>query len=174
MSNQVPKSSEMPRGLPPSRPHSHGIVGERTRMSTTASLPNDLPASAQRPNQRRKLPPRLTTVSGNCRAVIYLRVSTAGQVHTDRDAKGLSIPAQREACYRKAEAIGAQVVDEYIDAGESARKSDRPALQRMLKRLSEEGTVDYVIVHKVDRLARNRADDVTINLAIREAGAALV
>ena len=143
-------------------------------MSSTASLPNELPASAHRSNQRRKLPPRLTTVSGNCRAVIYLRVSTAGQVHTDRDAEGLSIPAQREACYRKAEAIGAQVVEEYIDAGESARKSDRPALQRMLKRLSEEGDVDYVIVHKVDRLARNRADDVTINLAIREAGAALV
>jgi len=143
-------------------------------MSSTASLPNELPASAHRSNQRRKLPPRLTTVNGNCRAVIYLRVSTAGQVHTDRDAEGLSIPAQREACYRKAEAIGAQVVEEYIDAGESARKSDRPALQRMLKRLSEEGNVDYVIVHKVDRLARNRADDVTINLAIREAGAALV
>jgi predicted site-specific integrase-resolvase len=143
-------------------------------MSSTASLPNELPARAHRSNQRRKLPPRLTTVSGNCRAVIYLRVSTAGQVHTDRDAEGLSIPAQREACYRKAEAIGAKVVEEYIDAGESARKSDRPALQRMLKRLSEEGDVDCVIVHKVDRLARNRADDVTINLAIREAGAALV
>jgi DNA invertase Pin-like site-specific DNA recombinase len=71
-------------------------------------------------------------------------------------------------------AIGAQVVDEYVDAGESARKSDRPALQRMLKRPTEDRDVDFVIVHKVDRLARNRADDVSINLAIREAGAALV
>ena len=32
----------------------------------------------------------------------------------------------------------------------------------------------YVIVHKVDRLARNRADDVAINLAIQQAGAELV
>jgi DNA invertase Pin-like site-specific DNA recombinase len=44
----------------------------------------------------------------------------------------------------------------------------------MLERLTRERDVDYVIVHKVDRLARNRADDVTINLAITEAGARLV
>ena len=35
-------------------------------------------------------------------------------------------------------------------------------------------TVKYVIVHKVDRLARNRADDVVINLALKQAGAELV
>lgn len=142
-------------------------------MSTGNTAPTDTvdergPASMSVP------PPRLTMSGATSRAVIYLRVSSAGQVHTDRDAEGLSIPAQREACYRKAEAVGAQVVDEYVDAGESARKSDRPALQRMLRRLTEEGDIDFVIVHKVDRLARNRADDVAINLAIREAGAALV
>jgi site-specific DNA recombinase len=112
--------------------------------------------------------------SGQLRAVIYLRVSTAGQVNTDRDAEGFSIPAQREACCRKAEAMGAEVVDEYIDAGESARSADRPQLQSMLVRLKTERDVDFVIVHKVDRLARSRADDVTINLAIQEAGARLV
>jgi DNA invertase Pin-like site-specific DNA recombinase len=146
----------------------------RTTMSATSPLPDPLPTSRRPSGSKGKASPRLAAVTNGCRAVVYLRVSTASQVHTDRDAEGLSIPAQREACYRKAETIGAQVVEEYVDAGESARKSDRPALQRMLKRLSEEGDVDYVIVHKVDRLARNRADDVTINLAIREAGAALV
>ena len=34
--------------------------------------------------------------------------------------------------------------------------------------------VAYCIVHKVDRLARNRADDVEIHLALREAGVLLV
>ena len=108
------------------------------------------------------------------RAVIYLRVSTPGQVNTDRDAEGFSIPAQRDACMRKAEAMGAMVVGEYADLGESARSSGRPQLQAMLSRLSTDRDVDYVIVHKVDRLARNRADDVTINLAIQGAGARLV
>ena len=38
----------------------------------------------------------------------------------------------------------------------------------------KDNRVKYVIVHKVDRLARNRADDVAINMAIRQAGAELV
>ena len=36
------------------------------------------------------------------RAVLYLRVSTAAQADKDRDPEGYSIPAQREACLRKA------------------------------------------------------------------------
>jgi site-specific DNA recombinase len=37
-----------------------------------------------------------------------------------------------------------------------------------------EHAIKYVIVHKIDRLARNRADDVAINVAIHQAGAELV
>ena len=43
----------------------------------------------------------------------------------------------------------------------------------MLTELKTAG-IQYVIVHKVDRLARNRADDVAIHLAIQKAGAVLV
>jgi hypothetical protein len=65
------------------------------------------------------------------------------------------------------------VVERFIERGESAKTADRPELQRMLAYIAEH-PVKYVIVHKVDRLARNRADDVAINLAIRQAGAVLV
>jgi site-specific DNA recombinase len=75
---------------------------------------------------------------------------------------------------RIADQLGATVVDEYVDRGESAKSAKRPRLQAMLKRLREDGDVDYVIVHKVDRLARNRRDDVEIDLVIRSAGARLV
>lgn len=44
----------------------------------------------------------------------------------------------------------------------------------MLCYLKDAGDVDYVIVHKLDRLARNRADDVEINRAFDEAGVRLV
>ena len=44
----------------------------------------------------------------------------------------------------------------------------------MLAYLAQDGRVDYVIVHKLDRLARNRADDVEINRAFDEAGVRLV
>ena len=106
-------------------------------------------------------------------AVIYLRVSTKEQAERGGEAEGFSIPAQREACGRKVAAIGAVVSREFIDAGESARSADRPQLQEMLGYLAEHPTT-YVVVHKLDRLARNRADDVSINLAIQQAGATLV
>ncbi len=34
--------------------------------------------------------------------------------------------------------------------------------------------IAYCIVHKVDRLARNRADDVSIHLALQQAGVLLI
>ena len=37
-----------------------------------------------------------------------------------------------------------------------------------------EHSVDYVLMHKLDRLARSRADDVAITRAIHDAGARLV
>ncbi|MEZ5246683.1 MAG: recombinase family protein [Acidimicrobiales bacterium] len=107
------------------------------------------------------------------RAVIYLRVSTERQARNGGD-EGYSIPAQREACLRKAEALGADVVDEYADRGESARSADRASLQDMLTRIETKEDVHYVIVHKVDRLARNRRDDVEIGFRLRNAGAQLV
>ncbi|OYN77683.1 recombinase family protein [Mycolicibacterium sphagni] len=106
-------------------------------------------------------------------AVIYLRVSTKEQAQRGGEIEGFSIPAQREACEKRAEALGAEVIMEFVDAGESARSADRPELQLMLRFLDRR-RCDYVIVHKIDRLARNRVDDVEINLAIQRAGATLV
>lgn len=109
------------------------------------------------------------------KVAIYLRVSTIDQAtkgNTNRD--GFSIPAQREACRRKAENLKATVIREYVDRGESARSAARPALQRLLSDLCEKKHFDYVIVHKIDRLARNLHDDVMICLAIKKSGAQLV
>jgi DNA invertase Pin-like site-specific DNA recombinase len=108
------------------------------------------------------------------RAVLYLRVSTAEQAATDYDEDGYSLHAQRDACRRAAERLNADVVDEYVDRGKSARSADRPQLQAMLRRVRDQRDIDYVVVHKVDRLARSRADDVQIVLALRKAGASLV
>ena len=107
------------------------------------------------------------------RAVIYLRVSTRDQAKRGGEAEGFSIPAQREACHRKAKTLGAEVVEEFIDAGESAKSAQRPELQRMLGYVKD-NAVQLVIVHKVDRLARNRMDDVQINFEMQQAGAQLV
>ncbi len=104
------------------------------------------------------------------KAVIYLRVSTPSQGNTDRDPEGLSIPAQREACVLKAESLGAEVVEEFKDQGESAKSADREELQRMMKFLREHNDIDYMIVHKLDRFIRHRDDDVFLGIELRKLG----
>jgi site-specific DNA recombinase len=107
-------------------------------------------------------------------AVSYLRVSTRDQARRGGgDDEGFSIPAQREANRRKAASMGAMVLKEFVDRGASARSANRPELQRMLEYL-ENHDVDYVIVHKLDRLARNRADDVDITKALDASNVRLV
>lgn len=113
------------------------------------------------------------TVAPPVTAVTYQRVSTKEQASKGGRDEGFSIPAQREANARKAEALGARIVGEFVDAGESARSADRPDLKRMLDYITTH-QVTYWIVHKVDRLARNRLDDVEIHRALIEAGVRLV
>lgn len=107
------------------------------------------------------------------RAVIYLRVSTREQAERGGEAEGFSIPAQREACRRAAEALGAMAIEVFVDRGESARSARRPELQRMLRYIREHD-VQYVVVHKLDRLARNLHDHVTIVAALDEVGVDLI
>jgi len=64
---------------------------------------------------------------------------------------------------------------EFVDRGTSAKSTDRPQLQAMLEYVRENADrVDYVIVRKVDRLARNREDDAQISKVLRECGVQLV
>ena len=109
-------------------------------------------------------------------AISYLRVSTAGQASRGGgDDEGFSIPAQREGNKRKAHSLGAIIGKEFVDRGASARSADRPELQEMLKYIKEnKDRIDYVIVHKIDRLARNRGDDIDIMRILEEAGVQLV
>ena len=108
------------------------------------------------------------------RCVIYLRVSTKEQAEKDLTEEGFSIAAQREACVRRIRDEGWELVDEYVDKGESARSADRPRLRAMLARVQEDGDVEAVVVHKIDRLARNMEDHIAIRALLRRRGVALV
>lgn len=106
-------------------------------------------------------------------AVSYLRVSTREQAERGGTDEGSSIPAQREANQRKAAELGARIVREFVDAGESARSADRVGLQDMLAFIAAT-RVQFCLIHKLDRLARSRADDVKIHEALLAARVALV
>jgi site-specific DNA recombinase len=108
-------------------------------------------------------------------AVLYLRVSTASQVQTDYDPEGISIPAQRLACQRKAEQMGLTVVGEYVEPGRSATTiTKRPVFQEMLARIKNDRNVDYVIVYNLSRLNRNRVDDAQVLMLMRSLKVTLI
>lgn len=109
------------------------------------------------------------------RAVSYLRVWIREQAKRGGREEGFSIPAQRDANKKKAQTVSALVVKEFVEHGVSGTSTNRPALQEMLPCLeAEQGNVDYVIVHKLDRLSCNRADDVTLNQRFNDLGIRLI
>jgi site-specific DNA recombinase len=109
------------------------------------------------------------------RAVPYLRVSSKGQVNTDYDPEGISIPAQRESCLRKVEQMGLTVVTEYIEPGRSGTEmTKRVAFQEMLRRVRADRDVDYVVVYKLSRFARNRTDDAIVMADLKKRGVTLI
>ncbi|MDN6467072.1 MAG: recombinase family protein [Bifidobacterium crudilactis] len=85
-------------------------------MTTTHPAPTEAPAQE-------------TAVT----AVSYLRVSTKEQAERGGRDEGFSIPAQRQTNLRKARELNAIIAEEFVDAGESARKADRPELLRMIE-----------------------------------------
>jgi DNA invertase Pin-like site-specific DNA recombinase len=82
----------------------------------------------------------------------YVRVST------DRQAEhGVSLEAQEAKIRAMATVQGADLIDVIVDGGESAKSLNRPGLQRLMG-LVNSGTVQAVIVAKLDRLTRSVKD----------------
>ncbi len=132
-----------------------------------------LRALAAGTNHKAKQTTATGTTEGLVPAISYLRVSTKDQASRYGQEEGLSIPAQREAAQRKAEQLGAVIVKEFIEPGESAKSARRRSLQEMLDYIAA-NPVRYCIINKVDRIARNRLDDAIIHATLRGANTTLV
>lgn len=81
----------------------------------------------------------------------YIRVSTIRQGQT-----GTSLDQQREAIRRYADHCGFSIAQEFEEK-ETAAKLGRPVFEQMLKGLKQ-GKARGVIIHKIDRSARNLKD----------------
>lgn len=82
-------------------------------------------------------------------AYIYTRVSTDEQAE-----EGYSLGAQERAGRLYAELHGLAVAGVFSDEGLSGKRADRPAFRRLLEAARPGGVI---IVHKLDRFARNTA-----------------
>jgi len=85
---------------------------------------------------------------GPVRAVIYVRVSTDGQVD------GTSLDEQIRVCRAFCEAKGWNVVAVFREEGASGAKASRPELDRLMLAVRA-GEVDAVVVAKLDRFGRS-------------------
>lgn len=90
----------------------------------------------------------------------YVRVSTAKQ------GAGVSLAEQREAIRRYAERHKIEMI-EWFEEKETAAKQGRPVFRDVLSRLRK-GHADGLIIHKIDRSARNLRDWADLNEFIDE------
>ncbi len=90
------------------------------------------------------------------RVVGYVRVSTDEQA-----TSGVSLDAQIEKVRAYAGLYDLELIEVVSDPGVSAKTLDRPGLTRALAML-EDGTVDGIVVVKLDRLTRSVADLATL------------
>lgn len=89
----------------------------------------------------------------------YCRVSTDMQAQ-----QGLSLDDQREAIKLFAADRGWTVEEIFVDGGFSAKNTDRPAFQRMMREIkNSDGGIAAVVVTKLDRLTRSLRDLCSIN-----------
>lgn len=95
---------------------------------------------------------RAVTVSVNRQTLGYVRVSSDDQV---RD--GVSLDAQRARIAAYCVAMGWPVSEVVCDAGRSAKSLERPGMAKILEAVRI-GTVERVIVTKLDRLTRSTRD----------------
>ncbi|MEX5635780.1 recombinase family protein [Parafrankia sp. FMc2] len=106
--------------------------------------------------------------------IAYYRVSSTGQVNTDYDPEGISLPAQRVASKQRARELGIALVDEYIDPGKSGKTIDqRPAFQGMIARIKADRSIKHVFVYALSRFARNRYDDAIMMMTLERLGVQL-
>ncbi len=99
-------------------------------------------------------------------AYAYARFSSDNQREESIDAQ---LRAIREYCRRE----GIKILREFKDEAFSARTANRPAFQSLFGLIAEH-PADYLIVHKLDRFARNRGDAAFYRAKLKEAGMRLV
>lgn len=98
------------------------------------------------------------------RAALYIRVSTDEQAE-----EGMSLDAQRKALELFCQQQEYVAIECFTDAGESARSDKRPAFQQMIATAKQSPKpFDVILVHKMDRFARNREDSAVYKALLRK------
>ena len=99
------------------------------------------------------------------KAAIYARVSS------DKQDVDLSISAQLRALREYAERKGYSLVREFVDEAESGRTAASPAFREMISLArTKNPPFNVILVWKLNRFARSRADSITYKTLLRNKG----
>jgi len=100
-----------------------------------------------------------------------MEVCLYARTSSDKQDVDLSISAQLRAITEYAQRNGHEIVREFIDGGESGRTVARPAFKEMiaLARLKHP-PFQTILVWKLNRFARSRADSITYKTLLRNKG----
>lgn len=108
------------------------------------------------------------------KAIMFVRARHLGSNGRHPVYEAMQVEAQRDACQKIAERLGADVVEEYIEYGGTGKIERRPVVRQLLDRLRTDQDIDYLVVASLDRLARRRDDWAAISLELEAAHVELV
>lgn len=95
--------------------------------------------------------------------IIYCRVSSTEQV------ENTSLESQEKYCRDYAKRNNIKIVRVFVEKGESAKTADRTEFTKAINFCGEnKKVIDFFIVHKLDRFARNQTDHVTMQAILRK------
>lgn len=87
-----------------------------------------------------------------------MRAAGLGRVSTEEQAvEGHSLEAQQDKIIQYVNLQNWTLIGYFSDPGYSGKNLNRPGVQRLLREI-EQGNVDVLVVHKLDRLTRNIGD----------------
>lgn len=98
-------------------------------------------------------------------AIIYCRVSSLEQVD------GTSLESQERLCKEYAQKEGVNVLQIFVERGESAKTADRTEFVKAISFCSDKkNKVSYFIVYKIDRFSRNQTDYAIVKQRLKKYG----
>lgn len=109
---------------------------------------------------------KITNPTNLSKAVAYVRVSTKEQVE-----EGNSLSTQEKVCREYGIHKGYDIVEVFVEQGESAKTADRTELQKLLRYCSDKKNgIKAVIIYRLDRLSRNTDDYSQLRLLLKRYG----
>ncbi|PJB48791.1 hypothetical protein CO104_00590, partial [Candidatus Collierbacteria bacterium CG_4_9_14_3_um_filter_43_16] len=109
----------------------------------------------------------LKNINMNC--VLYLRVSSEEQV------ENYSLSNQESTCRKVAESRGLNILEIFREEGASAKTANRPELIKLLEYCRKhKDNIALVMFYRIDRLARQISDYLTIKRKLFELGITLM